>query len=313
MWRLVPALVQQMGAAYPELLRAQPLITETLRLEEEGFRQTLGRGLALLEEMAEGKGLKDRKTLDGSVAFTLYDTYGFPLDLTQDILRPRGIAVDVDGSTRRWKRPAPARAPPGSARARRRPRRPGTPCARRSGRPSSSATRPRPPRASCWRSSKARSGSRRPRPATRSASSSTRRRSTPSPAGRSATPVRSSRRERRRIGGARHAEAGRRVAPASRHDARTASCKVGDAVELRVDGERRRRAARQPFGDAPLASGAAAPPRRACDAEGLARRARPAALRFQPSAAARRRRTSRRSRPRSTTGSATMPRCAPGS
>src|SRR5436189_372110 len=96
MWRLVPALVQQMGAAYPELLRAQPLITETLRLEEEGFRQTLGRGLALLEEMAEGKGLKDGKTLDGSIAFSLYDTYGFPLDLTQDILRPRGITVDVD-------------------------------------------------------------------------------------------------------------------------------------------------------------------------------------------------------------------------
>jgi len=96
MWRLVPALMQQMGAAYPELLRARPLITETLRLEEEGFRQTLGRGLALLEEMAEGKGLKDKKTLDGGVAFSLYDTYGFPLDLTQDILRPRGIAVDVD-------------------------------------------------------------------------------------------------------------------------------------------------------------------------------------------------------------------------
>src|SRR5438105_1396339 len=96
MWRLVPALVQQMAAAYPELLRAQPLITETLRLEEEGFRQTLGRGLALLEEMAAGRGLKDGKTLDGSIAFSLYDTYGFPLDLTQDILRPRGITVDVD-------------------------------------------------------------------------------------------------------------------------------------------------------------------------------------------------------------------------
>src|SRR5579864_6748231 len=95
MWRLVPALVQQMGAAYPELLRARPLIAETLRLEEENFRQTLGRGLALLEEMAAGKGLKDSHTLDGGVAFTLYDTYGFPLDLTQDILRPRGIAVDV--------------------------------------------------------------------------------------------------------------------------------------------------------------------------------------------------------------------------
>ncbi|HVC56240.1 MAG TPA: alanine--tRNA ligase [Stellaceae bacterium] len=95
MWRLVPPLVQQMGAAFPELLRAQPLVSETLRLEEEGFRQTLDRGLALLEDMAAGKGLKDGKTLDGSVAFALYDTYGFPLDLTQDILRPRGIAVDV--------------------------------------------------------------------------------------------------------------------------------------------------------------------------------------------------------------------------
>ena len=95
MWRLVPALVQQMGTAFPELLRAQPLITETLRFEEEGFQQTLGRGLALLEEMVEGKGLKDQRTLDGTVAFVLYDTYGFPLDLTQDILRPRGIEVDV--------------------------------------------------------------------------------------------------------------------------------------------------------------------------------------------------------------------------
>ena len=96
MWRLVPALVQQMGAAYPELIRAQPLVTETLRLEEESFRQTLDRGLRLLEDMATGPGLDDERTLDGGVAFTLYDTYGFPLDLTQDILRPRGIAVDTD-------------------------------------------------------------------------------------------------------------------------------------------------------------------------------------------------------------------------
>jgi alanyl-tRNA synthetase len=96
MWRLVPTLVQQMGAACPELIRAQPLVTETLRLEEEGFKQTLDRGLRLLEEMAAGPGLKDGNTLDGGVAFTLYDTYGFPLDLTQDILRPRGVAVDTD-------------------------------------------------------------------------------------------------------------------------------------------------------------------------------------------------------------------------
>ena len=90
MWRLVPALVQQMGAAYPELMRAQPLITETLRLEETNFRQTLERGLGLLDDMAAGPGLTDDGRLSGTVAFTLYDTYGFPLDLTQDILRGRG-------------------------------------------------------------------------------------------------------------------------------------------------------------------------------------------------------------------------------
>ena len=97
MWRLVPALVQQMGAAFPELIRAQPLITETLRLEESNFRQTLERGLGLLEDMAAGPGLTRDGRLSGAVAFSLYDTYGFPLDLTQDILRSRGIAVDTAG------------------------------------------------------------------------------------------------------------------------------------------------------------------------------------------------------------------------
>src|ERR1700733_8322079 len=87
MWRLVPTLVREMGAAFPELLRAQPLITETLRLEETNFKQTLDRGLHLLEEMIEGPGLTSDGKLSGSVAFSLYDTYGFPLDLTQDILR----------------------------------------------------------------------------------------------------------------------------------------------------------------------------------------------------------------------------------
>jgi len=106
-WRLVPALVQQMGAAFPELLRAQPLITETLRFEEASFKQTLERGLRLLEEQTgnygrePGPGLsKDRKTLDGNVAFVLYDTYGFPLDLTQDILRGHGMRVDTTGFDR---------------------------------------------------------------------------------------------------------------------------------------------------------------------------------------------------------------------
>lgn len=95
LWRLVPALVKQMGDAYPELVRAQPLITETLKLEESRFKQTLDRGLKLLDEET-GK-LVQGASLDGEVAFKLYDTYGFPLDLTQDALKSRGIGVDVDG------------------------------------------------------------------------------------------------------------------------------------------------------------------------------------------------------------------------
>ena len=95
MWRLVPELVRQMGAAFPELNRAQPLITETLKLEEERFKQTLGRGLRLLDQETEN--LSAGGTLDGEVAFRLYDTFGFPLDLTQDVLRTRDIAVDTDG------------------------------------------------------------------------------------------------------------------------------------------------------------------------------------------------------------------------
>ncbi len=95
MWRLVPTLVREMGQAYPELSRAEPLITETLKLEETRFRTTLARGLALLEEGS--KGLARGAKFSGEAAFTLYDTYGFPLDLTQDALKPRGIAVDTEG------------------------------------------------------------------------------------------------------------------------------------------------------------------------------------------------------------------------
>ena len=94
MWKLVPALSREMGQAYPELLRAEPLITETLKLEETRFRKTLERGLSILDD--ETKSLKKGDKLKGETAFTLYDTYGFPLDLTQDALRPRGIGVDVD-------------------------------------------------------------------------------------------------------------------------------------------------------------------------------------------------------------------------
>ncbi|TIP13700.1 alanine--tRNA ligase [Mesorhizobium sp.] len=95
MWRLVPALVREMGQAYPELVRGQPLITETLKLEETRFRKTLARGLGLLADATETLGSGDR--LDGETAFKLYDTYGFPLDLTQDALRQRGVSVDLDG------------------------------------------------------------------------------------------------------------------------------------------------------------------------------------------------------------------------
>ncbi|WP_151717586.1 alanine--tRNA ligase [Gemmobacter serpentinus] len=95
MYKLVPALVRQMGNAYPELTRAQNLIEETLRLEETKFRTTLERGLKLLdEELSE---LPEGADLPGPVAFKLYDTYGFPLDLTQDALREKGLAVDVAG------------------------------------------------------------------------------------------------------------------------------------------------------------------------------------------------------------------------
>jgi len=94
-YRLVPELVKQMGDAFPELVRAQALITETLRLEETRFKQTLGTGLRLLEE--ETLGMSRGGSLRGDVAFKLYDTYGFPLDLTQDVLRAREIAVDTAG------------------------------------------------------------------------------------------------------------------------------------------------------------------------------------------------------------------------
>ena len=97
MWRLVPALTREMGQAYPERTRAEALITETLKLEETRFRNTLARGLSILEEKSGA--LKKGDMFDGDTAFTLYDTYGFPLDLTQDALRSRGISVDLAAFT----------------------------------------------------------------------------------------------------------------------------------------------------------------------------------------------------------------------
>nr|CAD6414491.1 alanine--tRNA ligase [Rhizobium sp. Q54] len=95
MYKLLPTLVQEMGRAYPELIRAEALTSETLKLEETRFRKTLDRGLTLLSEATADLGKGD--SMDGETAFKLYDTYGFPLDLTQDALRARGIGVDITG------------------------------------------------------------------------------------------------------------------------------------------------------------------------------------------------------------------------
>ena len=95
LWKLVPALINEMGAAFPELERAEALVSETLKLEEARFKETLGRGLRLLED--ETKKLGDGEELDGNIAFRLYDTYGFPLDLTEDVLRSQGRTLDKLG------------------------------------------------------------------------------------------------------------------------------------------------------------------------------------------------------------------------
>ncbi len=97
MWKLLPALVGQMGRAYPELLRAEALISETLKLEETRFRKTLERGLGLLSDASAD--LSDGDQFNGETAFKLYDTYGFPLDLTQDALRAKGVSVDTAAFT----------------------------------------------------------------------------------------------------------------------------------------------------------------------------------------------------------------------
>ena len=109
MYRLVPALVREMGQAFPELVRSEALISETLRLEEGRFRKTLERGLAILD--TESRDLSAGQNLSGETAFTLYDTYGFPLDLTQDALKARGIGVDTaafDAAMQRQKQAARA-------------------------------------------------------------------------------------------------------------------------------------------------------------------------------------------------------------
>ncbi|HET99129.1 MAG TPA: alanine--tRNA ligase, partial [Aurantimonas coralicida] len=109
LFKVLPTLVAEMGRAFPELVRAEALISETLKLEEKRFLQTLDRGLTLLTDATEGMGAGQK--LSGETAFKLYDTYGFPLDLTQDALRQRGIAVDLDAfNTAMARQKAEARA-----------------------------------------------------------------------------------------------------------------------------------------------------------------------------------------------------------
>ena len=135
-----------MGQAYPELVRAEKLIEETLRLEETRFRKTLERGLAILDEKSSS--LKKGDMFDGETAFTLYDTYGFPLDLTQDALQARGISVDHRVVHRRdgAAESEGARVMGGLA-AMPPPRTSGFRCAKSSAPPNFSATRPRTPKA----------------------------------------------------------------------------------------------------------------------------------------------------------------------
>ena len=193
MWRLVPALTTQMGAAFPELLRAQPLITETLRFEETNFKQTLERGLRLLDE--EEAHLNSGQDFPGEVAFRLYDTYGFPLDLTEDVLRGRGRKVATAGfeAAMERQRDEARKSWVGSGEA-------ATGAAwfgaARGGRPhwSFSATRRRAPRASSWRFSRVATRSTALLPAMRSPSWSARRRFMASPGARWAIPARCSRR-----------------------------------------------------------------------------------------------------------------------
>lgn len=109
MHRLVPILVREMGRAFPEIVRAEALVAETLRLEETRFRKTLERGLSILE--TESEGLEAGAKFSGETAFKLYDTFGFPLDLTEDALRARGVGVDVEAfSTAMARQKADARA-----------------------------------------------------------------------------------------------------------------------------------------------------------------------------------------------------------
>ena len=281
MWKLVPVLTREMGQAYPELIRAEALITETLKLEETRFRNTLERGLAILDEKSAG--LKKGAMLDGETAFTLYDTYGFPLDLTQDALRARGIGVDLavfnDAMERQRAKARASWSGSGEAAHRNRVVRP----ARESGRHRIPRLRDRERRGRGGRAGARRQGSRR-------AQKRRERRGGDEPDAvlrRERRPGRRHRRDAARGRAAcrhRHAEEGRRSVRAPGQGGRGR----GEGRRSAAAGSRSR-APRghpaEPFRHPSAARGAAPGARRSRGAEGLAGRARPAALRLLASQA----------------------------
>ena len=308
MWKLVPVLVREMGQAYPELVRAEALITETLKLEETRFRKTLERGLSILDD--ETKALKRGDKLKGETAFTLYDTYGFPLDLTQDALR----AARHRRRSRRLQRGdgaaegQGARLLGGLGRGRRGDRVVSDP---------REARRDRIPRLRDRDRRRRRHGARSRRQGGRRAEGRRDRRGGRQPDAvlwRVRRPGRRHRRDegrRRALCGHRHAEGGRRPVRASRQG------RAGHAQGRPGAGARRRSRAPQrdppqPFGDASAARGAAPGARRSRRAEGLAGRARPAALRFLASQADDARKSSSASRTWPTTTCCRTRRSRPG-
>ena len=282
MYRLVPTLVAEMGGAYPELKRAEALVTETLKLEEMRFRETLVRGLKLLDEATAGLSSGDK--LAGEIAFKLYDTYGFPLDLTQDALRARGIDSRHRRLQRRaWRRSAQMRARPGPVPAKPRPTRCGSPCARNWAPPNSSATTPRKPKARSLRDPEGRRAGRRRQGRRDRCCILTNQTPFYGEVRRPGRRCRArSRRARAKGRVDRHREEARRAACARRRRS-TKAVRRGRCG--RSEGRRRTPPghARQPFRHASAACRAEARARPACGAERFAGRARSPALRFQPS------------------------------
>ena len=284
MWRLVPTLVREMGQAYPELHRAEALITETLKLEETRFRRTLERGLAILDE-ASSRSKGDM--FDGETAFTLYDTYGFPLDLTQDALKIARIGVDIAAFTEAMERQREmARASwTGSGEAA--DEAVWFALREKSAAPIFSATRPKPPQASlprcCATARKCCAEEGRKRRCGAQPDAVLRRIRRPGRRYRAMTG------DGVRFARHRYAKAGRRSVRPFRH--RGAGHTQG---RHRADAGRRSRAAprdsAKSFGNPPVARGAAPGARRSCRAERLAGRARSAALRLLASEADERRR-----------------------